>query len=56
MPFFFWELAVGLWMLFKGFNRTAPIVAHAIATAARTDSRIATAPVAASIAAKAGVA
>ncbi len=23
-PFFIWELAVGLWMIFKGFNRTAP--------------------------------
>jgi Domain of unknown function (DUF4386) len=24
-PFFFWELAVGLWMTFKGFNPRAPI-------------------------------
>ena len=26
-PFFFWELIVGLWMTFKGFNRSAPIIA-----------------------------
>jgi hypothetical protein len=26
-PFFIWELAVGLWMTFKGFNRNAPILA-----------------------------
>jgi hypothetical protein len=25
-PIFFWELVVGLWMTFKGFNRSAPIV------------------------------
>jgi len=33
-PFFFWELAVGLWMVFKGFDRNAPIVAAAIAESA----------------------
>jgi hypothetical protein len=25
-PFFFWELFVGLWMTFKGFDRSAPII------------------------------
>ena len=25
-PIFFWELSVGLWMTFKGFNRSAPIL------------------------------
>ena len=30
-PFFFWELAIALWMVFKGFDRNAPIVAAAIA-------------------------
>ena len=25
-PFFIWELVVGLWMTFKGFNRHAPIL------------------------------
>jgi hypothetical protein len=55
-PFFFWELAVGLWMTFKGFNRSAPIVAAAIAesnnatsstTPARSSVAIATEGVAA---------
>jgi hypothetical protein len=27
MPIFFWELAFGLWMTFKGFNESAPILA-----------------------------
>lgn len=44
-PFFIWELAVGLWMTFKGFDRSAPLVAAV--TAAR--AQVATA-------AKAGVA
>ena len=44
-PFFFWELIVGLWMTFKGFNRSAPIV-----TAAES------APPQVAIAAKAGAA
>lgn len=26
-PIFFWELILGLWMTFKGFNRSAPILA-----------------------------
>jgi Domain of unknown function (DUF4386) len=26
-PIFFWELSVGLWMTFKGFNRHAPVIA-----------------------------
>jgi len=24
-PFFVWELALGLWLTFKGFNESAPI-------------------------------
>jgi hypothetical protein len=28
MPIFFWELSVGLWMTFKGFNSAAPILAE----------------------------
>ena len=27
LPIFLWELAVGLWMIFKGFNPSAPILA-----------------------------
>jgi hypothetical protein len=26
-PIFFWELSLGLWMTFKGFNPSAPILA-----------------------------
>ncbi len=33
-PIFFWELSLGLWMTFKGFNPSAPILAEAtVATA-----------------------
>jgi hypothetical protein len=57
-PFFFWELAVGLWMTFKGFNRSAPIVAAAIAE--RGDATPGPAPTtvssAAAVTAKAGAA
>lgn len=44
-PFFIWELVVGLWMTFKGFDRSSRLVAA-----------VATAPVRAALAAKAGVA
>ena len=37
-PFFFWELAIALWMTFKGFNRESPIVAAAIAESAAASS------------------
>ena len=33
VPIFFWELSVGLWMTFKGFNRNAPILASDTGTA-----------------------
>jgi len=33
-PIFIWELSLGLWMTFKGFNRSAPIVVAAVAEAA----------------------
>jgi Domain of unknown function (DUF4386) len=49
-PIFFWELIVGLWMTFKGFNRSAPIVMAAMgaesppaertATSVRTDAGV----------------
>jgi hypothetical protein len=48
-PFFIWELVVGLWMIFKGFNTSSPILS------ATTDSKnTASMPVA--VAAKAGAA
>ena len=33
---FAWELLFGLWMVFRGFDRSAPIVAAAIAESAAT--------------------
>jgi hypothetical protein len=32
-PIFVWELALGLWMTFKGFNRSAPMLAETAAEA-----------------------
>jgi hypothetical protein len=26
VPIFYWELAVGLWMAIKGFNKSAPLI------------------------------
>lgn len=34
-PFFIWELVVGLWMTFKGFDRSAPIIAAVVPTPTR---------------------
>lgn len=39
-PFFIWELVIGLWMTFKGFRTTAPIVVEA--SAARSQVALAT--------------
>jgi hypothetical protein len=56
-PIFFWELIVGLWMTFKGFNRSAPIVMAAMAARAGAQSGSTTgAPSAAAVTAKAGAA
>ena len=52
-PFFFWELALGLWLTFKGFNESSPI---AIAERARAAQGSASGLSPASMAAKAGVA
>ena len=41
MPIFFWELSVGLWMTFKGFNRFAPAaLAHAAAEDAKQEGSL----------------
>jgi hypothetical protein len=37
-PIFIWELALGLWMTFKGFNRSAAIVVAMAAEAGATNS------------------
>ncbi len=55
-PFFFWELAVGLWMTFKGFDRTAPIVVAAMAESSRVPLATSAATTAATIATEAGAA
>jgi Domain of unknown function (DUF4386) len=55
-PFFFWELAVALWMTFKGFDRTAPIVAAAIAESAAAASSTMTARRSGTVATEAGTA
>jgi hypothetical protein len=55
-PFFIWELAVGLWMVFKGFDRKAPIVAAAIAEAGLQAPSAMTVPSAVAVTAKAGAA
>jgi hypothetical protein len=55
-PFFIWELAVGLWMVFKGFDRKAPVVAAAIAEGWHHAPSATTVPTAAAVMAKAGAA
>jgi hypothetical protein len=52
LPIFLWELSLGLWMTFKGFNRSAPILAGAT-DAARPAGSVRTAPSPAVIATKA---
>jgi hypothetical protein len=56
LPIFFWELFLGLWMTFKGFQRSAPLMVAAAAEAARPDGSSTAVPAAASIVATAGVA
>jgi hypothetical protein len=56
LPNFFWELFLGLWMTFKGFQRSAPLMAATAADAAHPDGSATAVPAATSIAAKAGAA
>jgi Domain of unknown function (DUF4386) len=53
MPFFIWELVLGLWLTFKGFNENSQI---ALAERARRENQSASSPSASAVAAKAGVA
>ena len=53
-PIFFWELALGLWMTFKGFNRDA--VARLYGTSVQADAADSTTAAAAPVATKAGAA
>jgi hypothetical protein len=43
VPIFFWELSLGLWLVFKGFKRSAPLLAATAAAAGRRDSSTAAA-------------
>ena len=56
LPIFFWELFLGLWMTFKGFQRSAPLMVEAAAEAAHPDRSATAVPAAASVATTAGVA
>ena len=53
LPFFVWELALGLWLTFKGFNESSPI---AVAERARRVQSETSGPAGAALAAKAGAA
>jgi hypothetical protein len=55
-PIFVWELSVGLWMTFKGFRASAPIVIAAKAAQASPDPHQAVAGARPSITAEAGAA
>jgi Domain of unknown function (DUF4386) len=52
MPFFIWELVLGLWLTFKGFNENSPI---GLAERARTENLSVSSPSGSAVA-KAGVA
>jgi hypothetical protein len=56
LPIFFWELFLGLWMTFKGFDRSAPIMVAAAARAASPDGSATSVSPRGSVAATAGVA
>jgi hypothetical protein len=56
LPIFLWELSLGLWMTFKGFQRSAPLMVEAAAQAASLDGSATTVPSRSSVAATAGVA
>jgi hypothetical protein len=56
LPIFLWELSLGLWMTFKGFQRSAPLMIEAAAQAASLDGSATTVPSRSSVAATAGVA
>jgi len=56
LPIFFWELFLGLWLTFKGFRRSALLMAATAAEATHPDGSARAVLAAASIAAKAGAA
>ena len=56
LPIFLWELLLGLWLVFKGFNRSAPLMVEAAAEAASPDGSPVAVASSISIATKAGAA
>jgi hypothetical protein len=56
LPIFLWELSLGLWMTFKGFQRSAPLMVEAAAQATSLDGSATTVRSRSSVAATAGVA
>jgi hypothetical protein len=56
LPIFFWELFLGLWLTFKGFQRSAPLMVEAAAQATSLEGSATTVPSRSSVAATAGVA
>jgi hypothetical protein len=56
IPIALWELSLGLWLTFKGFNPNAPILAGHAADAASPDGSATAAPSLSSVATKAGAA
>jgi hypothetical protein len=55
-PIFLWELSLGLWMTFKGFNRSSPILAATAAEAGSPGGSATSTPAPIAAAAKAGAA
>ena len=53
MPFFTWELVLGLWLMFKGFNKDSQL---ALAEQARLEHKSVSGPTQPAVAAKAGAA
>jgi len=56
VPIALWELSLGLWLAFKGFNRSSPLMVAAAADAASRDDSTPNAPLPAAVATKTGVA
>jgi hypothetical protein len=56
VPIALWELSLGLWLIFKGFNRSSPLFAANEATAGNADNSTPAVPSGTVVAPKAGLA
>jgi hypothetical protein len=56
LPIFLWELLLGLWLVFKGFRKDAPLMVEAVAEAASPDGPATVARSSIGVASKAGAA